>query len=353
MNIQTTDAQGLFTKKLVDAYKEKIAPTNFLETFFPTGPTDITDTLEVSIYVQRTSERVAVDVVRGSDGNRNEFSNANEKLFIPPYFREYFDQNSMSVFESAWRAAWISGNAFARLVNDLADHAMECQAKIERAYEIQRAQILDTGIMTFDKGTGKIDFKRKAASKVDLTGAGGYWSTNNNIYTQIQAGCEWLRKNGKVTGQVFNMICGDLAIRDLYANTVFKANQNLFNYKPDSLVEPRMNAQGGVYFGTLTAGPYRVDVWSYPSYYENASASMVEIFNPRIAVLLPPKPRFKTAYGLVPQLTNPGEAPKTGKFLLSEYTDQKARTREFHVESAGCPIPVAVDQIYTMKAVAG
>lgn len=353
MNIQTTDAQGLFTKKLVETYRERISTTNFLETFFPTGPGDITDSLEISVAVQRTSERVAIDVVRGSDGNRNEFTKSSEKIFISPYFREYFDQNAMSVFDNAWRAAWMSGNAFARLINDLADHTMELQAKIERAYEIQRAQILDTGIMTFDKGIGFIDFKRKASSKVDLTSSGGYWATNNNLYAQIQDGCVWLRKFGKVSTFNFSLICGDLAIRDLLANTQFKANQNLFNYVPDSIAAPRKNSQGGVYFGTISAGPYRVDIWSYPSYYENAAGNMVEILNPRVAVLLPPNPNFKTVYGLVPQLTNPGENPQIGKFILSDYTDQKARTREFHLESAGMPIPVAVDQIYTMKAVAG
>lgn len=349
MNIQTTDAQGLYTKKLIDTYKERISPPEFLETYFPTGAGDITDTLELSVMVQRTTEKVAIDVVRGTDGNRNQFSKSSEKIFISPYFREYFDQNAMSAYESAWRGSWISGNAFARLINDAADHAMELENKIRRAYEIQRSQILESGIMTFNAGVGSIDFKRKAGSMVDLTGAGGYWSANSDLFAQIQAGCIWLRKFGKVSTYSFDLICGNTAIASMFANTKFLARQDLFNMKLDAIAPPRKTASGGVYHGTLTAGPYQVNIFSYPEYYENASGTMTDILNAKIAVLLPPSPKFKTAYAMTPQLLSPGQAPQTGKFILSEYVDKKKRTREFHVESAGMPIPTAVDQMYTMQ----
>jgi len=352
MNIQTTDAKGLYTKKLIAAYKEKTVVQDFLGSFFPTKATDITDTLEVSIEVQRNTEKIAVDVVRGSDGNRNEFTRSSEKIFIPPYFREYFDQTNMSVYETAFRQTEISGNMFSRMINDMADHAMELQYKIERTYNIYRSQILETGIVTFTQGVGQIDFLRKASSKVNLNGAGGYWVSNNNLFAQFQAGGDWLRKNGKVMGHRFTAILGSTAITDMYANTSFLARQNLFNMKLDSIAAPIKNSSGGVYHGTLTAGPYQVDIYSYPDFYEDASGVMQPYINPKIAIMLPSEPMFKTVYGAVPQLLNPGEAPRTGKFILSEYTDEKRRTREFHVESAGVPIPVAIDLIYTMQAVA-
>jgi Phage major capsid protein E len=353
MNIQSTDAQALFTKKLIDVYKERVAPQEFLETFFPTGATDITDTLELSIEVQRATEKVAVDVVRGSDGNRNEFTKSTEKIFIPPYFREYWDQNHMQAYDNMFRASSVSANGLARLINQAADHMEQLEFKIRRAIEIQRAQVLDTGIVTFDKGLGQIDFKRKASSKVDLTSAGGYWATNNNIYAQLQAGCEWLRKNGKVSTNTFEMICGDEAITALMANTVFLGKQDLFHMKLDNIMPPRKVAAGAVYHGTLSAGPYQINVWSYPEWYENAAGNLVPIMNPKNAVLLPPNPRFKTAYAMTPQLLSPGQQPQVGRFIIGEYTDEKKRTREFHIESAPLAIPTAVDHIYTMKAVAG
>lgn len=351
-NIQTTDAKGIFTKKLVASYKERISPPEFLETFFPTGAGDITDTLELSVEVQRTTERVAIDVVRGADGNRNEFTRSSEKIFISPYFREYFDQNHMTAYEMAFRGDTISGNALGRLINSAVDHMKELEATIRRAYEIQRAQILDTGIMTFNKGVGSIDFKRKATSKVNLSGAGGYFSANSNVFDQFQAAGVWLRQNGKVATNTFDAIFGTTAIKDFFANTIFLGRQNLFNMSLDSISSPEKTASGGIYHGTITAGPYRINIWSYPEYYQNAAGTYVDLFNPKIVAVLPPKPMFKTAYAMTPQLLNPGQQPQIGKFILSEYTDQKLRTREFHIESAGMPIPVGVDQIYTMQAVA-
>src|SRR6478736_10214377 len=135
MNIQTTDAYGLFTKTLVAVYKERTVVQDFLSTFFPTTPADITDSLEISVLVQRTKEKVAKDVERGTDGNRNTFEKSTEKIFISPYFNEYFDQTHMQMFENLWRQSSVSTNAFARLINNLADHSMELQNKIERAYE--------------------------------------------------------------------------------------------------------------------------------------------------------------------------------------------------------------------------
>jgi hypothetical protein len=351
MNIATTDAQGLFTKKLIDVYRERPTPTAFLRSFFPTGPRDITSSLELSIEVQRGDELIAVDVLRGTDGNRNEISRSTEKIFIPPYFREYFDQTQLQLYDRLFAATEISDEQFASLINSTADHVLLLQEKIERKQELQCAQVLETGIVVLAQGTN-IDFKRKAGSLVDLNAAGGYFNTNSDVFAQLQAGCIWLRKNGKTMGQRFNVILGDDAIAALYANTKFLARQDLFNMKLDTVLPPQQNAVGGIYHGTLTAGPYLVDVWSYPQYYKNAAGTLVPYLDAKKGVLLPTNPRFKFAFAATPQLLEPGQAPQTGKFIISQFTDVKARTREFHVESAGVPIPVGVDMIYTMQCLA-
>lgn len=354
VSIQTVDAQALFTKKLVDVYQERPKPTSFLRTFFPNTPP--TDTLEVSLLVQRGTERVAVDVMRGSDGNRNSFDKSTEKLIIPPYFREYFDRTAMSSYEAMFRGTQVSSASFASLINSTADHVMALREKIERAYELQAARIFHDGKVVVKAGVNAgatIDFKRKAASIVDLSATP--WSTGaTNVFTQIQAGCEWLRKNGRVQTHRFSMLCGNTAITDLFANTTFLNRQNLFNMKLDSVNPPQLNAQGGVYHGTLTAGPYLVDVWSYPEFFEDPdnANTMTPYLNEKEIVLMPTNPRFVTSFAMTPQLLEPGEMPVVGEYIISEYTDKKARVREFHVESAGLCIPTAVDQMYTAKVAA-
>jgi len=94
--IAITDARNLFTKKLVAVYLEQPRVFGFLRSFFKT---DESDTKEVSIEVQRGTEKEAVDVMRGTEGNRNNMSKSTEKIFVPPYFREYFDATELDLYD--------------------------------------------------------------------------------------------------------------------------------------------------------------------------------------------------------------------------------------------------------------
>jgi hypothetical protein len=350
MNIQTTDAQGLFTKKLIAVYKEKTTPTKFLNSFFTE---DISDGLEVSIGVQRGSEKIAVDVERGSDGNRNTFSKSTEKIFTPPYFNEYWDITSLDFYDRLWRASEISDMALAQLVNSAVEKTQALEDKIDRAYELQRAQAFLTGIVTLSQGVGKIDFGRKAGSMVDLAGTTGYFATGGVIpFLAYEAGALFLQTVGKTGATTFNAIHGSQAIADLYANAKFLERQNLMNLSLDLIQVPQKNSEGGVYHGQITAGVYKVNIWSYPQFYDNAINVQTPYIDPKKVVMLPESPKMVMAYAAVPQLLDPGQAPLTGKFIVSQFTDEKRKTREYHVESAGVPVPVAIDQIYTFKAVA-
>jgi len=349
MNIQTTDAMGLYTQMVVDAYKEETQTSKFLASFFPAAPP--TSALEIGIAVRRGTKKIAVDVVRGTDGNRNTFSKTTQKLFIPPYFREYFDQTSLDHYDKLSNVTTVDDGIFAQFVMDSAEKMRELVNKIDRTYEKYRADILEFGILTFEQGAGQIDFKRKAGSLVNLSGAGGYWTTGaTNVFAQLQAGAEWLRTNGKVAQYRFNVILGELAIAALFANTTFLARQNFFNMKLDTVSIPQQRAEGAVYHGTLTGGAYLFDIWSYPETYEDASAMVTSYINPKKGIMLPQNPHFRMAFAGVPQL--PGSAPLVGDYIFTEYVDEKRRTREYHVESAGMPIPTAIDQIYTFQAVA-
>lgn len=354
VSIQTVDAQALFTSRLTATFQERPKPTSFLRSFFPGTPP--TDTLEIDILVQRGTERIAIDVLRGSDGNRNQMARSTEKKFIPPYFREYFDHTAMSAYETMFRGTQVSSAAFAALINNTADHVIMLREKIERSKELQAAKIFHDGKVPVKAGVNAgstIDFKRKSASIVNLSATP--WTTGaTDVFAQIKTGCEWLRKNGRIQGHRFNMLCSDEAITALFANTTFLNRQNLFNMALDAVAPPQKNAVGGVYHGSLTAGPYMVDVWSYPEFYEDPdnSNAMTPYLTPKEITILPVNANFVTAHAMTPQLLEPGEQPVVGEYIISEFTDRKARVREFHVESAGLCIPVGVDQIYTAQVVA-
>ncbi len=347
--ISTTDAQGLYTKHLIDAYKERSAPTAFLRSFFPTV---VAPTLEISIEVQRGYEKIAADVVRGTDGNRNQFTRSTEKIFIPHYYREWFDATQLQLYDRLYGATEISDAIFSAYINSVADSIMELQAKIERSYELQCAQVLLTGIVTTEAGSVNIDYKRKAGSLVDL-GAGQYFANSIDPFAKFEAGCTFMRQEGKAAGNVFNAILGSAAIADLYNNTIFKERQNLFNMALDAVAPPQRGAVGQTYHGEISCGPYRVRLWTYAQYYDDANNVSTPYIDPKKVILLPETPRFKLAFAAVPQLLTPNTPPKVGAFIFSEYLDQRGKARIVDVESAGLAVPVAIDTIYTFKAVTG
>ncbi len=354
MNISSTDARALFTKQLIDVYQERIRPTSFLRSLFPsvTAPTK-----EISIEVERGFERIAADVVRGTEGNRNTFSKSTEKIFVPPLYREYFDATNLDLYD---RVLGSQGNAnenlFVALMNSVADRIGQLQDKIDRSYERQCAQVLETGIVTLKQGVANIDYKRKAASIVALNAHGGYWTTGaTDVYAQIEAACVFLRTVGKSIDSTYNLILGNASLTALLKNTTFLTRQNLFNMALDQVQGPVRNAVGAAFHGILTAGAYKVQLWSYPQYFDdpdNANATTPYIQD-NLAILVPINPRFKFSYAAVPQLiAQPGDMPKQGAYIVGEFVDQRKAAHDFDIQSAGLAIPVAVDQIYTMQTTA-
>lgn len=345
-SIATTDAQGLFTKYLVATYRDMIMPKAFLRSFF----TDrVTPTLELSIEVQRGTEKVAVDVVRGSDGNRNDFARSTEKIFIPPYYREWFDMTQLQLYDRLYGATSIDDAVFAALINSTAEKLAALQAKIERAYEKLCSEVLELGTASLINGT-TIDFKRKAASLVNNPAQ--YFTTNTDFSAPFQAGAEFLRTKGKSQGGVFNAIFGQAAWDAMLLNTTFTERQNLFNMALDGVRPPQANALGQVLMGYITAGSWRINCWTYPEYYDNASGDSVEYLNSKKVIMIPEAPKFVLGFGAVPQLLTPGQMPKTGAFVFGQYKDERGKSMIMDIESAGLPIPVAVDQIYTFQAIA-
>lgn len=348
MNISTTDARALYTKMLIDVYKERTTPTGFLRSFFP--PVE-SETKEISIEVQRGTEKIAVDVQRGTEGNRNSFSRSTEKIFVPPYYREFFDATELDLYDRLFGSTEISDGIFTAFLNSVADKLRMLQDKIERAYEVQCSQVLHTGIVELKNGIN-IDFKRKAASLVSLT-SGNYWTVDGqDPYADLEAGCNFLRQVGKTQGGTINAILGSNALSALLKNTEFLKRQNLFNMSLDTVREPQRNSVGGTLHGQLTVGSYKVNLWAYPEFYDNAAGVSTPYIDPSTVILLPESPRFKLSFAAVPRLLKDGAPAIKGAYLLGEYMDDRNVAHIMDIKSAGVALPVAVDQIYTVKVVA-
>jgi len=344
--ISTTQARAEFTQKVIDVYKEKVQVQSFLRSFFAEKTST---TKYVSIEVQRGTEKIAVDVQRGTEGNRNVFGLSTEKIFLPPYHREYFELTELDLYDRLLGSETIDAGVFAQLADEAAEKLMALTQKIERRYELQCSQVLETGIVTVTHGTN-IDYKRKSASKVDNSAS--TWTGANDPFVQIAAGCNFLRQVGKSQGAVVNAIMGSTALTAFFNNSFVKDTADFRRIDHLAIGMPQRNSVGATTHGEVAAGDYAVRIWSYPEFYDNESNVSTPYLNPKKVILLPESPKFAMSFAAVPQLLTSNSAPTRGAYHFGEYTDERNTSHVMDVKSAGLAIPVAVDQIYTMQVVA-
>lgn len=343
--IPIQDAQGVFTKGLISVYKERTTAMSFLRSFFK--PVE-SMTKEISIAVRRGTEKVATDVVRYSDGNRNTFDKSSEKIFVPPLYYEYLTANDHRLYDQVITAI-STGNTtyFAEMTAELADDLMELQDKIERAIELQCAQILQTGIISLNSTTD-IDFKRKAASLVAYNAANDFAINTVDPSKVIEQGCIFIRQKGKSQGGTFNAILGSDALNALLNNTIIKERGDVRSFDLMNIREPQRNAVGATLHGQLTCGSYKVNLWTYPEYYDNASGVSTPYIDGKKVIVMPEAPEFKLAYAAVPQLIKNGTVPQKGAYLIQEFMDEEKTAHKISIKSAPVAIPVAIDQLYTV-----
>lgn len=355
--IPQTQILGPYTNIIADVYKQFPSTTNFLQSFFPSK---IEMTRYISWFIMRDDEQVAIDVWRGSEGNRLQWTKATEKVGDPLYFRNNFDILPMMGYDAIQNPTLANAPQIASLVRTVAEKQASAKNMIVRAIEIMCSQILMTGKITMSsQGTGiEIDFKRSSASFPD-TSVTAPWSTGaTDVYAQMETDCKLLRTAGKCNDMEFDCIIGNNAIDALFKNTTFLERQKLFNLKWDSVVPPEKTSTtvGAAYHGQVSAGPYRINLWSYPQTYDivsNGVRTSNDYIDTTKYAMLPKNPFFRTYFGAVPPLVdgNGNAQPMAGDFVFTDWIAADKRSHNYDVESCPLPVPIAVDQAVTRKVI--
>lgn len=349
--ISTVDARALFNKKLVGIQKDISVPTTFLRSMFKT---ETSNTKELSIEVQRGLQRIAVDVIRGTGANRNTFSKSSEKIFVPPYYFEDFSLSDLDIYDRIFTTEGsIDVMTFAQWMKNVIGKLSEIIYKIERAYELQCSQVLETGIVTLVNGTN-IDFKRKAASLVAYNSAHDFAINTVDPIKVLDAGAKFIRQTGKYSGTIFNVIMGEDAYNAMINNTLFKEKSDNKTLSLDVVRKELKESEGAIPQFDLRGSFARFHVWTYPQTYDTKNSSNNDYINTKKVVIVPDNPNFVLGFGAVPRLmgkkqdVGAGIAGERGAYLINEYIDEKLTAHVVDVKSAGLAIPVAVDQIYTI-----
>lgn len=342
--IPGVQAAQLFTQKLIALFRDETPVKGFLRSMFKS---EFSPTKFVSIGVKRGTELVAADVHRYSDGNRNKSTISSLKTFLPPYFHEFLDASDHELYD-AMVTAIATGDLtfFSQMTREMALDFVELRKKIERAIELQCAQVLQTGVITLTSGDD-IDFKRKSASIVAYNSSNDFSDNAVDPSEVLLEGCEFLRTKGKASGAIFDAILGDEVLMALLNNTKFQAKNDLKKIDLDTIFPPNMMPEGMAAHGVMSVGSYKVRLWTYPETYETTPGTSVKYIDTKKLILLPQNPNFKLAYAAVPQLIMNGRIPQVGEYLIQEEFKEIEGIHRLHIKCAPIPIPVAVDQIWT------
>lgn len=360
MNIPVLQARGIFTKKLIAAFDElkDIKPTGFLRSFFTTKTTD---TKHLSVEVRRGTEKIAVDVHRGDNGNRNTVSKMSERIYEPPFYNEYFDATELDHYDLLFgaNATTVSPRTVQAVINSALDKLGLLKDLIERSYELQASQVFSSGIVQLTSGDN-IDYKRKAGSMVVKT-APGYWTVATvDPRVDLAAGAKWLRQNGKAGDGEYHVVMGE----DVFAaliNNPFIENDKIKTIDLSDLKMPQEKSEGGVYHGMISGGSYKFHLWTYPQFYDDSGGTSTPYVAADYYYLLPKSSgRFDFGFASVPQLIRDvrnAEFPEIigqqeADYVINNYVDPFKKKHIFEILSAGLAVPVTIDRIYSSKVVA-
>ena len=355
--IPISEARNIFTKKLVRLFVENIPVPSFLRTFFKV---QTYETKQLSIEVIRDTEKIASDVLRGTEGNRNKFDKSSEKIYVPPYFNEDFDATQFENYDRIFgQDASVTVPVISGLTRTANLKIVKLRNKIERAKELQCAQIFNTGIVTMVNGDD-VDFKRQATSNVDLGGE-EYWDTNTDadIENHLNNGSAFIRNTGKNGIGERNLIMSGQGLIALKKTDWWQNNAKNFNQVTlMDITFPQKNSFGGTLHGKISAGGYVYFIWTYDEVYETNAGVITRYLPADIAIILPVSGYdFELSHAAVPAIiadARNAEFPEyimnmAGEYYMNNFIDKQRKSHTFELQSAPLAIPITVDMIYTMK----
>ena len=352
-----------FTTQTASIYDQVIRtrPTGFLRSFFQEK---VIPTKTADIRVRKAYESVAVDTDRQSQGDFVKALVGTQKNVEPPYYQISFDQVDTQIYDMFWNTASWNANVGAQAANGIAMMMAEVQKMLERAEELQVAQVFHNGVITSFKDGSTINFGRKAGSMVDL-GAGNYWSdSGTNPYLDIQAGGDFLRKYGLMQSGKMIAIMGYKVKEALLTNPLVSVRSDIKMWKIDDFNRPERVPAGGVFDGVIGAGPYTVQLMSYPAWYNDPTAVLstntkLPYVAPNEMILIPAElteTQFDLVYCQVPNiahvLAGDTSALPMQKRLFEVIVDPNLQYIRYRVKSAPIAIPTSLDSIYTIKCLA-
>jgi|GEM_PF-6948854 len=341
------------TQTLVKKFTLDKDPKQGLQAFFPN---QTTPTKGISIEIQRMRQNVAVDVQRCTDPVRNVFSRSTEKIFIPPYYNEMFDFTSCQRYDETFGQNNMPTRVDATmLLRDASAYIKSLKNKILRAIELQRAQVIQTGVVVLKNGDS-IDYKRRAESMRVLTGTAQWSNQASDMFGDLGIGMEFIRNQGLSGATAINAIFGSNALSNFLNNEKVQKQADWRNLKRIEIGMPQFdNVSGLVYHGQIGTKDYMVNIWTYNEMYLHPVTGVnTPYIEPDNVVMISDDFMGNTMFGGIPAIMGDNVSgqyvgPVEGEFFIRDVIDQIKTTWDFIISSAPLVVPYTVDRIYTLK----
>ena len=345
-------------KKVVGKFQEDIPVRAGFAGFFPT---ETSPTLLVDVEVERDNDLIAVDVKRFTEGNKNKFTRATAHVYAPPFYKEDYDFARDEIYmQTVALGVTNSAGANQAIAQNALKNIRKNRKKIERAIRKQQADVLQTGIVSLKNGES-IDYRRKAASMVDL-GGGNYWNEANTLpQDDLSDAMTFLRDSGNSTGSTVNVIMRTDAMNAFLNNASMEKVLNSRRLERAKIDMPQFNEASGMAFhGQVAAGDFVVNLWTYNEKYTDETGAVKYYLDRENVVVLPSDFEGKTVFGGLPYMRETAVGGQTVKmpgvmeadFLVRAYDDEKTISSTLELTSAPLVVPFTIDKIYTLQVLA-
>jgi len=292
---------------MIEKYVEKRTLGMFLSSFFrpvrgSTGGTGKTITWDSVRY----TDKIAGTVDRNTGSNLNTTSIYSSKELTPP---EYSEAVAIDVNDLVERMAGedpfsASNRSFsARFISKMTEGVVEMTDKVNRAVELNAAQVLQTGTISLDGARPfAADFKPKATHFPTVATT---WDNSGTAtpLDDIEALANVIKTDSRKI--VRRCIMGRTALRefietDQVIGRADSRRMNLIDINPD------MQRRGANFWGTIQAGEFEVEIWGYTAEYEPFDGSPKTTYvDENKVILLPDEPALVVASLQVPKVLPP------------------------------------------------
>lgn len=348
-------ALQIYTQEVMNAIQERRAPSQGFKAWFPDHESDAK---EFTIEKQLFGRPIAYDVNYNDKATMYRRDKSTQDVYVPPFFNLGTPMDAMQgfyrVFGQKPHVDTVDLNA---LIKDVSINMLDNVDRIERAEELQRAQALESGIVTLINGDN-INFRRDAATLTPYNAAHDWTIQTVNPGKILAEKARFLVNSGNLNqANAVDVFVGYEAWDAFRGNDLRQKEGDIKDQRFMSMTAPEGMPEGLIFYGSYSYGSFKFNMWGYEGVYDDTKNSLTNVnyLNPKKVILSTPGIKHLMWYGATPGWSGSAETgypiPVKGKRYYDEFRDREQRQMKFTVQSAPVATLVYTNDVATVQVV--